>query len=487
MVVFEIQEKDFARWYLKMNSRLALAGLSIASFLGCIDLTGMSTILPSVQKTLNVDFCSLQWVNSIVFIALACSTSIVGKLSDIYGKKQILYAGMLIIALSSLGAGLSTSIYSLIFFRFLQGISIAVFYTVPIALLSVILSEHKVAKATGFIIGINGVGLAIGPVLGGAISQYAGWQWIFFINIPLIFISYLFCKFRLLHPEEKQPGTLNISRSVFFMLLVFMLIILINGSFSDIFSENTTLKAVYFILTVFLAISFFFADKNSNTPIINYNNFRKGDFLLGVIANMILAFSYSILLFMVPQYLKRILGLPDNLIGLFMLSVTLTMALCSFLTGKFLERRTPPIKLILTGFVCLFLCLVIQEGFSYSINITLIFISLVLFGAGWGLILTPSIVISMLSVREHEKGSSMGTLVTLHNLSAAISLSCGTYIYNSLHHRYLNQHTDQLLSIQNVKLEAFIYGYQGVMNVLAIGMVIIVVITTFIAAISTPK
>lgn len=108
-----------------------LIGLSLSSFLGCIDFTIVNTGLPNIQADLNATVTQLQWIINIFLLSLAALMVIKGRLADIYGRRRMLYIGMLVFALSSLGAGLSPNIDWLIFFRFAQGIGVAILSQVP--------------------------------------------------------------------------------------------------------------------------------------------------------------------------------------------------------------------------------------------------------------------------------------------------------------------------------------------------------------------
>src|SRR5882757_4045303 len=106
------QVKNNSKWF-------ALAGISLASFLGCIDFTIVNTGLPSIQADLNATVTQLQWIINIFLLALAAFMVVKGRLGDIYGRRRLLYIGMIVFGLSSLGAGLSTNIHWLILFRFI--------------------------------------------------------------------------------------------------------------------------------------------------------------------------------------------------------------------------------------------------------------------------------------------------------------------------------------------------------------------------------
>lgn len=144
------------------NPWFTFIGICLVSFLGCLDFTIVDTALPSIQANLTATLTQLQWVINSFLLALAGLMVVLGKMADIYGKRKVLYCGMVGFAVFSLGAGLSNNIHWLICFRFLQGITVAITYTVPVALIPNLFPHNKVSKASSILVGVNGFGLALG-------------------------------------------------------------------------------------------------------------------------------------------------------------------------------------------------------------------------------------------------------------------------------------------------------------------------------------
>ena len=172
---------------------LILVGVSLASFLGCIDFTIVNTALPAIQSALEMSMVQLQWIITIFLLGLCSCMVIMGRLADMYGRRLVLYIGMLGFGLSSLGVGLSLNVTSLLFFRCAQGIFTAILYTATGAIISNAFDQKDRGKAMGILFGVNGIGLAVGPVLGGIIVSALSWRWVFLINVPLIVLSFIIC------------------------------------------------------------------------------------------------------------------------------------------------------------------------------------------------------------------------------------------------------------------------------------------------------
>ncbi len=409
---------------------ISLTGISIAGFLGCLDLTIVNTALPAIQSDLNVSVTQLQWVMTILLLALTAFMVVSGKLADLYGRRLCFYAGMILFALSSLGAGLSPDIHFLIAFRFLQGISIAFLYTAPVAIVPSIFPEHNRGKATGFLIGANGLGLALGPVIGGLIVSTLGWRWIFFINLPIILISFICCWHRLI--ESKSESAI---RKIDWWGFILLIIAVPSGILGLVQGETwgwlSSPTIIFLLIAIIGLVIFYFVENKVTAPIVEFHLLANRVFLIGLAANFALALFYAIDFFLIPLYLHFVHGQPAYQIGFSLLPATFMVAVLSSVTGKIVDKNGPKGVLSL-GLSLFIVSALLQSFFGAHSPIYFILFSYLLFGIGWACILSPSIVAALSSVPKESAGVAMGTIGTLHNLGGAIGLALGTLIYNLL-------------------------------------------------------
>lgn len=292
--------KEQSKWF-------ALTGISIAGFLGCLDLTIVNTALPAIQSDLNTAVTQLQWVMTILMLALTACMVISGKLADLYGRRLCLYFGLALFAASSLIAGLSPNIQWLIAARFLQGISIAFLYTAPVAIIPGLFPEHQRGRATGLLIGANGLGLAIGPVIGGLIVSTLGWRWIFFINPPIILITVLLCWHRLI--ESKSVTAVRKIDWWGFILLIIALPAGILGLVQGAIWGWLSIPIIsLFIVAIIGLVLFYYVETKVSMPIIEFHLLANRVFLAGLGANFTLAAFYAVDFFLIPLYLHYIRG-----------------------------------------------------------------------------------------------------------------------------------------------------------------------------------
>jgi EmrB/QacA subfamily drug resistance transporter len=403
------------------SSWQALTGLSIAAFLGCLDLTIVNTALPAMQSSFMVNETQLQWVMNILLLALTAFMVIAGKLADRYGKRLLLYIGMMLFAITSLGAGLSTNFTLLIFFRFFQGIAIAILYTAPVGLIPHLFPK-KIGAAMGILIGMSGFGLAIGPVIGGILTSLFNWSAIFFINLPLIALAFVFCLPKLpsipITTKEKidLPGALLIAPTLF--LLIFATVQIPSWGFF-----NIRICSLY-LLAFILLLLFIYRENHTQTPIVDFQAFRNRRLIIGLIANFFLAFFYAIDFFFIPLHLHQVGNYSLNQIGLFLLPATMMVAILSPFSGKLCDRVGSKIILI-TGYVFLASSAFLQILTSNTLHIGFILVPYILFGMGWACILSPSLLVIISALPKEQTSVAMGMGGTLHNFGGTLGLAIG--------------------------------------------------------------
>jgi MFS family permease len=360
------------------SALLGFSGLTLLNFLGCLDLTIVNTALPAIQQTFGVSDDILQWVMNVLLISLALFMVLLGKCADHYGRARVIYIGMALFAISSLGAGLSSVFGYLIFFRFLQGLAIAILYTAPVAILP-ILFPNQAAKYTGIMFGISGLAIAAGPALGGILTDLFSWHAIFLINLPITLISFLLCFKHLPQEEIKVKEKLQPLKTI--ALGIFM-------------------------------------------PFIDKKNFGHRFFHIGLLANFFLAFFYAVNFFFVPLHLNAVGYTSTLIIGLILLPANIMVAVLSPFSEWFCKKLSP--RVVLSIGYSLFLISALSQHFLAGQH-ELIFIlpPLILFGIGWACILTPSFITALSSVPESKGASAMGSIGTWHNIGGACGLALG--------------------------------------------------------------
>lgn len=448
------------KWYV-------LAGVAIASFLGCIDFTIVNTALPTIQTDLKTSLIQLQWIMNIFVIALSAFMVAAGRFADLRGRRYVLCLGMLIFGVASLGAGFADTAYTLIFFRFFQGLSCAIFYTVTTAIVTQAFPEHERGKALGLLFGINGLGLASGPVIGGFILNILSWRWIFFLNIPFLIISYVLCLAYVRESRAKQTNRIDWMGLILLIIALPCLVLAITQG--NIWGWTSWPTLICFAIPLTLGIIFYQVEKTVDEPVIDLSLFLNRHFIAAALSTFALAFFYCTAFFLMPLFLK-LRGNTPYQIGLLLLPATLGMAILSPFIGNITHRNGTKL-LFQTGLGLFALSALMQVFLTWQTPVWYTTLAFLCMGAGWACLLSPSMIAATLSVPENQSAVAIGSVSTIHNIGGATGLALSMLIYHfgsvvpsetpAIEHFIFSE------TITPVYMECFLAGYHAVMQFLA--------------------
>src|SRR5450830_642788 len=407
---------------------LALAGIASASFLGCIDFTIVNTAIPAIQTELLASVEQVQWVVTVFVMALSACMVAAGRLADLLGRRRLLYLGMLVFGLASLGAGLAPSIAILVAWRLVQGVACAALYTTSAAIVAHAFPESERGRALGMLFAANGLGLAVGPVAGGLLVASLGWRSVFLLNVPLIVIAFMLCLGRVAESRGEADQRFDVAGFVLLALALPCLLLAIGQGGSWGWTSLATVGTAGVGLVLLLV--FVWVERTVAAPLLQMTLFVNGRFLLASLANFSLAFFYCAAFFLLPLYLGEVRGQGSSQIGWLLLPITAVMALVSPQAGRAADRfGTAP--LLALGFVFLTLSAAMQTVFAQDSSWTWVVVALACLGIGWGCILGPATVAALASVPPQLAGVATGAAWTLHNVGAALGLTIATVVFQA--------------------------------------------------------
>ncbi|HIH2752067.1 MFS transporter [Burkholderia aenigmatica] len=429
---------------------LALAGIAIASFLGCIDFTIVNTAIPAIQSAFHAEIDQVQWVITAFVMALSSCTIAVGQLADRHGRRRAMYISMALFGVTSLGAGLASDLTALVAWRAMQGMACAGLYTASAALVAEMFPEQERGKALGLLFSVNGLGLAIGPVLGGVLVDALGWRSIFLVNVPLIVISFALCVGRLqaglAMPVRRRFDWLGIV--LLLAVLPSWLTALIHGADWGWASPATLgLLALGSALAGVLA----WVERRAPVPLLRLALFAQPRFAVAACATAALAFFYCAAFFLMPLYLGELRGQDSAATGWLLLPTTAVMALIAPWAGRGCDRfGTGPV--MMAGFAALLLSALMQSAFTATTGWPWVLAAFACMGIGWGCVLGPSMTAALSALPENLAGTALGMATTVHNVGGSVGLAAATVLY-----RLAAEHGG-----------GFVAGYRGVMLLLAL-------------------
>jgi EmrB/QacA subfamily drug resistance transporter len=416
----------------KPNARKALLVLlcvSIPSFMINLDANIVAVSLPSISKSLNADFTAIEWVISAYTLTFASLVLPAGTLSDRYGRKLILLVGLSIFTVASVFCGAASTALILNVARAVQGVGAALLLSSGLALLSFEFQGPQRAKAFAFWGSVIGVAITLGPLCGGVITETIGWEWAFYLNIPIgIFVGILTVT-SVSESKDPHAKTLDVPGFASFAIalgLVTSALISGNhvgwGSFSIIAQFSTS--AVFFA-------AFIVIESRHHRPMLDLNFFRFPTYIGANIAGLAYAACVLTMLTYLPLFFQSALGLTPKQSGLFMLPMAVPIFLMPRLVSRYLTHRLSGRTLITTGLGLSSIGLLVLGLEVFELSYLAILPGMLIVGVSAGFLNGETAKVSMTVIPPERAGMAAGVGGTIRFAGIVIGFAAmGAILFN---------------------------------------------------------
>ncbi len=354
----------------------------VATFMLLLDITIVNVALPSIQKSLDASLSSLQWVVDAYALTLASFLLVFGSLGDRLGRRRIFAAGLVIFAFASLLCGLAQSATVLNIFRGLQGVGGAAMFATALALIAQEFEGKERGKAIGIWGATVGGAVAIGPLVGGLITDGLGWEWIFFVNIPIGVAAVVLTQTKLANVAATDAYPIDWAGVASFSLALFALIFgLIRGN-----AEGWGSPVIVGSLVAALAlmIAFFVIESRREHAMLDLSLFKIRSFggasivAWGLSATMFALFLY------ITLYMQDVIGLDPLQAGLRFLPLSVLSFVVAPISAN-LAQRVPIQGLMGLGMILVGVGLLLMRGVAPGDEWTTLLPGFIVAGIGVGM------------------------------------------------------------------------------------------------------
>jgi EmrB/QacA subfamily drug resistance transporter len=399
---------------------VTLIVVSAATAMLLLDVTVVNVALPAIRRDLNASFGELQWVIDAYAVMLAATLLSAGVLADRIGRRAVFAAGLTVFTVCSMFCGAAPSPLVLDVARGAQGVGAAAMFASSLALLA---NEFQ-GKERGFALGvwgaITGAALAVGPLVGGLLTDELSWRWIFLVNLPIGALLIWLTLRSLPESREERSRPFDLAGMVSFGAACFFATYgLIRGN-EDGWGSVPIVGAL--VAAAVLAIAFLAVERRTEAPMLPLSLFRipafTGTALVAFAQSVAL---YPLLLFM-AIYLQDGLGLSPTATGLRLLPLTLVLFVVAPISGR-LTGRLPLRIPLATGLVLIGIALLLMRSVEATSEWTVLLPGLLVGGLAIGVI-SPALAAAMVSVLPVERsGLASGINNTFRQLGIAIGIA----------------------------------------------------------------
>jgi EmrB/QacA subfamily drug resistance transporter len=397
-----------------------LAAVSFGLFMIMLDNTVVNVALPAIQEELGTGLSELQWIVTGYALTFAALMLIGGKLADAYGRRLIFVIGIVIFTGASLWCGLADSGNMLIAARVLQGAGAALMNPATLSIIAATFPPKERGMAIGIWAGTAALALAIGPLLGGLLTEHLSWHWIFFVNIPVgaiaIAASFLFIKESRddTHESLDLPGLGTSALGLF--ALTYGLIE------ANAYGWTSARIVGSFVVAVVALASFVQIERRRRSPMLDLTLFRSGTYAGANVAMLLVALAMFGIFFFVSLYMQNILGYSAVQAGAAFLPMTILIILVAPFAGKasdkYGSRWLMTIGMVLLGVQLLYLS---QMGADASFwNLLPGFI---VGGFGMAMTMTPTAAAATRAVPVEKSGVGSAVLNAMRQVGGSVGIA----------------------------------------------------------------
>ena len=400
----------------------------VGIFMLLLDITIVNVALPKIQRDLHSSFTDLQWVVDAYSLMLASVVLNAGSLGDLLGRKRVFLTGIVLFTAASAACGAATSPLFLNLARGAQGIGGAIMFAVSLALLTQEFHGRERGTAFGIWGATIGAAVAIGPLVGGMLTSWLSWRWIFLVNIPIGIGAVALAMTKLRESSDPEHSRLDPVGLVTLTSGLFCLILaLIEGNSHG---WSSALIVGLFIAAAILLTAFVIAQAVQKTSMIDLTLFRRPAFVGAQITAFAISSTLFAMFLYLTLYLQDVLRLSPLQTGVRFLPLSLVSFVAAPLAGR-LSARVPIRLLLGFGLALCAISLWLMSGISVDSGWTTLLPGFIVGGIGIGFVNAPLATTAVSTVRQERAGMASGLNNTFRQLGIATGIAALGAIFQS--------------------------------------------------------
>jgi EmrB/QacA subfamily drug resistance transporter len=397
-----------------------LAAVSFGLFMIMLDNTVVNVALPAIQSDLGADLSELQWIVTGYALAFAALMLIGGKLADAYGRRLIFVIGIVVFTGASLWCGLADSGNMLIAARVVQGAGAALMNPATLSIIAATFPPRERGMAIGIWAGVSALALAIGPLVGGLLTEHLSWHWIFFVNVPVGLIA-IAASFLLIteskdetHENLDLPGLATSALGLF--ALTYGLIE------ANTYGWTSGRIVGSFVVAVVSLATFVQIERRRRSPMLDLSLFRSGTYAGANVAMLLVALAMFGIFFFVSLYMQNVLGYSAVQAGAAFLPMTVLIILVAPFAGKasdkYGSRWLMTIGMVLLGVQLLYLSQIGADASFWNL-----LPGFTVGGLGMAITMTPTVAAATRAVPVEKSGVGSAVLNAMRQVGGSVGIA----------------------------------------------------------------
>jgi EmrB/QacA subfamily drug resistance transporter len=405
---------EFRKWW-------TLGAVALGLFMIMLDNTIVNVALPSIQRDLKISISELEWIVNGYALTFAVLMLTGGKLADLFGRRRIFIVGLAIFTASSLACGLANSAGFLIGARVVQGVGSAMMNPATLSIITATFPPRQRGMAIGIWAGVSAMALAIGPLLGGVITQQINWSWIFFINVPVGVLAIVVARLVIKESKDESevqrldlPGLLTSAVGLF--ALTYALIE------SNNYGWTSARILGLFALTVVALAAFVVLELHQRVPMLDLSLFKNSTFAGANAVMLLVALAMFGVFFFLSLFVQNVLGYSATQAGASFLPMTMLIVLVAPIAGR-ISDRVGSRWLMGSGMTLVAGSLIVFARLGQGSSYWAILPGMLLGGLGMALAMSPTTAAAMGSVPVDKAGVGSAVLNSMRQIGGSLGIA----------------------------------------------------------------
>ena len=407
-----------------------LGAMCFALFMVMLDNTVVNIALPAIRAQFHASISNLSWTVNAYTLVFGVLLVTGGRLGDVFGRKRMFLAGVVVFTLGSIGAGLSQSIDQLIVFRGVQGMGAAFLMPGSLSIITNAFQGPERGRALGLWAGISGLALGMGPVVGGLLVEKAGWEWIFFLNVPVALIAIPVTIYAV--QESRDPAAVRrVDFAGILTLTVGLGALVLALVQSNDYGWTSPRILTEFAIAAVGLTAFGLLQWRQSDPMLDLSFFRNRTFNAGNATAFLVTFSMFATFFFLTIYMQTILGLSALETGVRFLPMTILIIVTAPIAGR-LSDKYGSRWLLTGGMTMVSLSLFLESRITDSSGYLTLLPAFIVGGIGMGMTMSPMTAAVMGSVDRTKAGAASGVLSMVRMIGGVFGVAALTAVFSHL-------------------------------------------------------
>jgi len=408
--------------HLELRQKVTIMiSIMSAMFFSAVNMTIVGTSLPKIISQIGgMEY--FDWVFTIYMLTSTITAMLVGKLSDIYGRKVFILTGIAVFMIGAFLSGTSSSIYQLILYRGIQGFGGGMIMSASFTTIGDLFSPRERGKWQGLMGAVFGLSSLFGPTMGGYIVDNFSWHWIFWIFLPIGFFA--FAMIWKLYPayEKKEKEPIDYIGSILLSLMIITLLLGFTWA-GNKFAWTSPEVIGLFTLTLLFLVAFIVVESKVKSPILPLYLFKNSIFTLSNIAGMLLGMGMFGTIMYVPFYVQGVLGESATISGLIEMVMTISMVSLSTISGYVISKTGKYKIFAIIGLALMSVGLFMNTTLTEETSLVQLIIHLIVIGFGLGITMPVFQVTVQNAVAHKHLGVATSAMQVFRQIGGTIGVT----------------------------------------------------------------